>query len=137
MIDRDSILYQDQDLIAIHKPAGLLVHRSMIDRHETRFAVQLVRDLIGQRVYPVHRLDKPTSGVLLFALNADVARHMCEVLATGGVQKRYFAVVRGYAIEQDVIVIPCWKNWMPLRTARRARIKHLSQRLPLISDWQQ
>lgn len=74
MIDRNSILYQDQDLIAIHKPAGLLVHRSMIDRHETRFAVQLVRNLIGRRVYPVHRLDKPTSGVLLFALNADAAR---------------------------------------------------------------
>ena len=64
------ILYRDQYLVAIHKPAGLLVHRSNLDRHETRFAVQLLRDQIGRRVHPVHRLDKPTSGVLLFALDA-------------------------------------------------------------------
>lgn len=106
MIDHNSILYQDQDLIAIHKPSGLLVHRSMIDRYETQFAVQLVRDLIGQRVYPVHRLDKPTSGVLLFALNTDVARRMNEILTAGDAQKRYLAVVRGYAAEQDVIDYP-------------------------------
>ena len=62
------LIYRDEALVAINKPAGLLVHRSEIDRRETRFALQLVRDQIGQRVYPVHRLDKPTSGVLLFAL---------------------------------------------------------------------
>lgn len=106
MIDRSSILYQDNDLIAIHKPSGLLVHRSMIDRHETQFAVQLVRDLIGQRVFPVHRLDKPTSGVLVFALNVDVARRMGEVLTAGDAHKTYLAVVRGYTNEQDVIDYP-------------------------------
>ena len=63
------LLYQDEHYIAVYKPSGLLVHRSMIDRHETQFALQMARDLIGQRVYPVHRLDKPTSGVLLFALS--------------------------------------------------------------------
>ncbi|MBI3773109.1 MAG: tRNA pseudouridine(65) synthase TruC [Gammaproteobacteria bacterium] len=120
MIDHDSILYQDPDLIAVHKPAGLLVHRSMIDRHETQFAVQLVRDLIGQRVYPVHRLDKPTSGVLLFALNADVARRMGEILVTGGVQKHYLAVVRGYADEQDVIDYPLLEE-LDAIADRRAR----------------
>ena len=63
------ILYRDDCLVAIDKPAGLLVHRSDIDRHETRFAVQLLRDQIGRRVHPLHRLDKGTSGVLLFALD--------------------------------------------------------------------
>jgi tRNA pseudouridine65 synthase len=53
------IIFRDEYLVAINKPSGLLVHRSEIDRHETRFALQLVRDQIGQMVYPVHlRLQK-------------------------------------------------------------------------------
>ena len=60
------ILYQDDYLVAINKPAGLLVHRTKIDRHETCFAVQLLRDQLGKMVYPIHRLDKPTAGILLF-----------------------------------------------------------------------
>ena len=100
------ILYQDQHLVAINKPSGLLVHRSMIDKHETRFAIQLLRDQIGQRVYPVHRLDKPTSGVLLFALDSDTARLLGEQFGGEGVQKKYLAVVRGYTPEHEVIDYP-------------------------------
>jgi len=100
------ILFRDADYIAINKPAGLLVHRSMIDRHETRFAMQLLRDQIGQHVFPVHRLDKPTSGVLLFALNRDAARQMGEQFTEGGVEKRYLAIVRGFTPEQDCIDYP-------------------------------
>jgi tRNA pseudouridine65 synthase len=93
------ILYRDDFLVAIHKPAGLLVHRSDIDRHETRFAVQLLRDQIGQRVLPLHRLDKPTSGVLLFALDAAArARSAASSSATKS-NKRYLAVVRGWPPE--------------------------------------
>lgn len=90
------ILYRDTDIIAINKPSGLLVHRSPIDKHETRFALQLVRDQIGQYVYPVHRLDKPTSGVLLFALNAEVAKVLSLLFRENRVKKEYLAVVRGY-----------------------------------------
>ncbi|MDQ6997689.1 MAG: tRNA pseudouridine(65) synthase TruC [Mariprofundus sp.] len=100
------ILYQDEWLIAINKPAGLLVHRSMIDRHETRFAMQMLRDQIGQHVFPVHRLDKPTSGVLLFALNPDTARKMGDLFSAGVVGKEYLAVVRGYTEEQGAIDYP-------------------------------
>ena len=100
------ILYHDEHLVAVNKPSGLLVHRSMIDRHETRFAIQLVRDQIGQRVYPMHRLDKPTSGVLLFALNPDIARLMTEAFTTSQVSKTYLAVVRGYINEADIIDYP-------------------------------
>lgn len=91
-----SVLYRDRELIAINKPAGLLVHRSHIDRHETRFALQLLRDQIGQHVYPVHRLDKPTSGVLLFALDSHSARAVSEQFVQQLVSKRYIAVVRGF-----------------------------------------
>jgi tRNA pseudouridine65 synthase len=97
------ILYQDDVLVAINKPSGLLVHRSLIDRHETEFAIQQTRDQIGQFVYPVHRLDKPTSGVLLFALNADTARDMTQQFSKKEVQKQYLAVVRGYTAESDII----------------------------------
>lgn len=100
------ILFQDEQLIAINKPAGLLVHRSMIDRHETRFALQMVRDQIGQRVYPLHRLDKPTSGVLLFGLNAEIARQMGEVFSARETEKQYLAVVRGYTAADAVIDYP-------------------------------
>lgn len=63
------ILYEDEYLVAINKPHGLLVHQSSIARNADEFAVQLLRDQIGQRVYPTHRLDRKTSGVLLFALD--------------------------------------------------------------------
>ncbi len=66
------ILYRDEHLIVIDKPPGLLVHRSEIDRHETRFAIQILRDQIGQRVWAAHRLDRGTSGILLFGLNAEM-----------------------------------------------------------------
>jgi tRNA pseudouridine65 synthase len=100
------ILYRDEFLIAVNKPSGLLVHRSPIDRHENRFALQLLRDRIGQRVYPLHRLDKPTSGVLLFALDSDSAGRMMPVFSDGLIRKRYLAIVRGYTEETDVIDYP-------------------------------
>ena len=73
------ILFQDQHLVAIHKPAALLVHRTVLDRRERRFALQMLRDQIGQRVHAVHRLDKGTSGVLLFALSSEVGRALSSM----------------------------------------------------------
>ncbi len=76
-----TILYQDEYMVAVDKPAGLFVHRSFMDKDEIYFALQLVRDQIGQYVYPVHRLDRPTSGVLLFALTKEVATLLSEAFA--------------------------------------------------------
>jgi tRNA pseudouridine65 synthase len=98
-----TILYRDEHLIAIDKPPGLLVHRSDIDRHETRFAVQLLRDQIGLRVQPAHRLDKGTSGVLLFAFDADSARKLGQQFERNEVHKTYLAVVRGWPEESGRI----------------------------------
>lgn len=100
------VLYHDDHLIAVNKPSGLLVHRSEIDRHETRFALQLVRDQIDQRVYPVHRLDKPTSGVLVFALSPDVACTISQAIEHRSVTKTYHAVVRGFAPDEGHIDHP-------------------------------
>lgn len=98
-----TILYRDQHLIAIDKPSGLLVHRSEIDRRETRFAVQLLRDQIGQQVFPVHRLDRGTSGVLLFALDSDTARLLNQDFAAKQPAKTYLAVVRGHPADSGDI----------------------------------
>jgi tRNA pseudouridine65 synthase len=91
-----AILYRDEQIVVIDKPPGLLVHRSEIDRHETRFAIQLLRDQIGRRVWAAHRLDRGTSGVLLFGLERETAGALGRQFAAGTVAKRYWAVVRGH-----------------------------------------
>lgn len=90
------ILWRDERIVAIYKPAGWLVHRTALDAHETRWVVQVLRDQLGQPVYPVHRLDKGTCGVLLLALDADAARALGQAFMDGRVHKRYLAVVRGW-----------------------------------------
>jgi tRNA pseudouridine65 synthase len=100
------IIYRDAHLIAVHKPAGLLVHRSPVDPSETEFAVQLLRDQIGQYVYPLHRLDRPTSGILLFALDSEAAAGLSEQFLHHTIHKSYLAIVRGYAPEQAHIDHP-------------------------------
>jgi tRNA pseudouridine65 synthase len=90
------IIYRDEYLIAINKPSGLLVHRSWLDTHATEFAVQKLRDQIGQHVYPVHRLDRPTSGVLLFLLDKSHMTNLMKQFAEQKTDKRYLAVVRGH-----------------------------------------
>ena len=117
------ILYQDDHLIAVNKPAGLLVHRSKIDRQETRFALQMIRDQVGRRVYPVHRLDKPTSGVLVFAFSPEMARLLTEAFARRAVTKTYLAVVRGYIDAHGVIDYPLKERFDKTTDARARRDK--------------
>lgn len=98
-VDTDStpdlkILYRDENFIAVDKPAGMIVHRGW-DKDPVTVADILRDNIIGSQVFAVHRLDRATSGVLLFALNADRARHMQTLLQSGLVQKKYIALVRG------------------------------------------
>lgn len=90
-----SILYQDDSFVAINKPSGQLVHRSPLDPHATDFAIQAVRDATGRRVYAIHRLDRPTSGILLFAFSPDLVTFMQNQWQTN-VTKQYRALVRGW-----------------------------------------
>lgn len=79
------------------KPAGWLVHRTPLDKGASRLVLQTLRDQIGQPVWPVHRLDKGTSGVLVFALSAETARALGQVFESGeGLHKTYRALVRGW-----------------------------------------
>ncbi len=98
------ILYIDDYLAVVHKPAGWLVHRTPLDKGETRFVLQALREQIGRRVWPLHRLDKGTSGVLAFALDAETARQMGQRFETGeGLAKHYRAIVRGWPEDAQCI----------------------------------
>ncbi len=99
------VLYQDEDFAAIDKPNGLLVHRTKHDPREAA-ALQMTRDQLGRRLYPVHRLDRPTSGVLVFGLSKHAARELGRMFMAGEVAKTYLAIVRGYAPERDEINHP-------------------------------
>jgi len=100
------VIYQDQYMVAINKPAGLLVHKSYLARKETHFAMTMLRDQLGQYVYPIHRLDRPTSGVLLFALSSDFARQLNELFSERRVKKGYLALVRGYLNDSGTLDYP-------------------------------
>jgi tRNA pseudouridine65 synthase len=97
------ILFQDPAVVAIDKPSGTIVHRGPRTRDEERPLLSEVRDAIGQRVHPVHRLDRGTSGVLLLALDVEAARRLGEAFAGGGIGKRYLALVRGVPPEGGII----------------------------------
>ncbi|WP_462265995.1 pseudouridine synthase [Mucilaginibacter sp.] len=104
------ILYQDNELIAINKPHGLLVHRSPIASDVQVFALQLLRDQLGRPVYPVHRLDRKTGGILLFALDKEAEHLMHQLFAARKVTKKYLAIVRGYTDDTGEIDYPLKKE---------------------------
>jgi tRNA pseudouridine65 synthase len=113
------ILYLDDYLAAVTKPPGLLVHRTGLDAGETRFALQMLRDQLGRMVWPAHRLDKGTSGVLLFTLDADTARLLGQAFESGqGLQKTYRAVVRGWPADSGLIDHPLKRMPDDMRTER-------------------
>lgn len=101
-----TVLHRDEHLVAIAKPSGLLVHRTALDARETDCAVQRLRDQLGRHVYPAHRLDRGTSGVLLFALSAAVRQQLGVAFETRAVEKRYLALVRGWPPESATIDHP-------------------------------
>lgn len=113
------ILYLDDYLAVVNKPPGWLVHRTPLDKGESHFVLQTLRDQIGQRVWPVHRLDKGTSGVLVFALNADVARTLGQAFESGeGLHKTYRAMVRGWPVDELFIDHPLKRMPDDMRSQR-------------------
>jgi tRNA pseudouridine65 synthase len=97
------VLFEDESLVVVNKRAGLLVHRSLIAADAEEFAMQIVRDQIGQAVYTVHRLDRGTSGASIFAKSTKVARALSLQFSEGLVHKSYLAIVRGTPRADGVI----------------------------------
>lgn len=110
------ILYEDAHYVAINKPNGLLVHRTRLAEEKSVFALQLLRDQLGLHLYPLHRLDRGTSGVLLFAKSSEAAAPLVKAFQERQPEKVYFAIVRGYAPEAGTI------DW-PIRPDRDNNLK--------------
>ncbi|MBE9584705.1 pseudouridylate synthase [Mucilaginibacter sp. JRF] len=138
------ILYQDEYLVAINKPHGLLVHRSSIANDASEFALQILRDQLGQKVYPAHRIDRKTGGLLLFALDKDSEIAMQKQFANNEVSKSYLALVRGFAPDEGEIDYPLRKEngtlqdaFTAYKTLSRAELdvpfgKHQTSRYSLV-----
>ncbi|MBM80471.1 MAG: hypothetical protein CMJ78_07750 [Planctomycetaceae bacterium] len=113
-----SILYKDEDLVVIDKPPGLLVHRTDLDRRIQQVAMQRLRNQLGQPVFVVHRLDRGTSGVLLFALHREAARFLINEFQQRRVKKEYTALVRGYTDDCGEIDTPLYEKLDPICDAQ-------------------
>lgn len=100
-----TILYEDQDVVAINKPPGLLVHRTGISEDRV-FVLQLLRNQLRQRIWPIHRLDRGTSGVLLFGKTQEAAAAVSALWRDHAVDKEYLAIVRGHLCDEDSIDYP-------------------------------
>src|SRR3954464_10220838 len=87
------LLFVDAHVVVANKPSGLLVHRGWDNDDDV--AMFRVRDAIGERVHPVHRLDRGTSGALLFARTREAAAALSRAFEAGTMDKRYLALVRG------------------------------------------
>lgn len=121
-----AILHLTPSLVAIDKPAGLLVHPSALDAHEERNALHLLQAQLGEPLWPLHRLDKATSGVLLFGRNAEAASQVGEALRNGSVRKRYLALVRGWPPEAGTIDYPLARD-PELPSAGQPRLEALTR----------
>lgn len=103
--DTLDLVYLDDRICAIAKPSGIMVHRTGISTDRV-FLVDLLRERLGRRIWTVHRLDRATSGVLLFALDVEMAAELGRLFEAGGIAKRYLAVVRGWLEESGEIDKP-------------------------------
>ncbi|RZL60402.1 MAG: pseudouridylate synthase [Pedobacter sp.] len=138
------IIYQDENLIAINKPHGLLVHQSSIARDATEFALQMLRDQVGKHVSPVHRLDRKTSGILLFAFDKESEIAMHQQFMNTETEKKYFAILRGFTPDSMDIDYPLAKEngtmqdaFTSFKTLQKAEVdvpfgKHPTSRYSLI-----
>ncbi len=108
MTTKPEILYKDEHVVAVNKPSGMLVHRGW-DNDKVVLMTE-VRDEIGQWVYPVHRLDRGSSGVVLFALSSEVAATLGAAFAEQRIEKHYLALVRGIPDEQGIVDNPVPKK---------------------------
>lgn len=97
------ILFRDKNLIAVNKPSGLAIHKSKLVRNTNNFLVDVLYRQLGQKVYPVHRLDRKTSGVMLLALTGETHKEISKDFANKLVRKTYIAVVRGH-LKEDITI---------------------------------
>ena len=113
-----TILYKDEHYVAIDKPHGLLVHRNPKAPKAKTFALQQVRNMMRKKIYPIHRLDRATSGVLVFGLHSKAASRLQAYFRERSIQKEYWAIVVGHTDDEGMIDLPLRKTAnSPLKTS--------------------
>ncbi len=119
------VLYCDDALAVVDKPAGLMVHDSALARGETDFMADRLRELFGRQIFLVHRLDRATSGCLLLAFDRDSASALGKSLMAGGLQKDYLAMCRGWP--EDAFVVDHALDGGPGKPQKKPAITHFER----------
>lgn len=125
------ILYIDDFIVVVNKPAGLLVHKTKIAEEQNEFLIQKLRDQLGRKVYPAHRLDRKTSGVIVCALDKEVDAILQANMRDDSAQKYYVCVVRGYVPERGCIDSPLKKENGKLQEAKTLFAKLQETEIPV------
>ena len=102
------ILFQDDYILAVHKPNNMLVHHSVManNQHEEKSLVQLLNNELGSKFYPIHRLDRKTSGIILFAKQKEFVKSFQDLFINNQIQKTYYGLVRGFISGEGKIDSP-------------------------------
>lgn len=122
------IIFEDEHLVIINKPAGLLVHRTRQAFGEDENALITLRDQIRSWVSPVHRLDRATSGLLLFAKNEEILPILKAKFMDRTVEKSYLTIVRGIPAEKENLIDH------PLTSERSNKLQEAQTRYKVISE---
>lgn len=131
------IIFEDDEYLAINKPAGVLVHKTPLEKDpEALFAVQILEEQVGYKVYPLHRIDRPTTGVLLFGKSSKAASILQPQFFENTIKKYYVAIVRGYLPEaHGLIDLPLAKDMkFSLQEARTEYWELGSCEVPYVSS---
>jgi tRNA pseudouridine65 synthase len=125
------ILFEDEQLVVIDKPAGLLVHRTQQAYGEEENALIQLRDQLGTWVAPVHRLDRATSGCLLFAKNEQILPQLQSLFMERDIHKTYLCVVRGIPAEKEALIDH------PLTSERSGKLQEAQSRYTVLAETEQ
>lgn len=129
-----TILYSDDYFTAINKPCGMLVHRTSIAEDDDAVALQLLRAQLNRMVYPVHRIDRPTSGILIFAHSPEITKVLQEEFQLNTSQKKYTALVRGWLPDEIVSNREVRNDRGNLQTAETRFILKKKLEMPFATD---
>ena len=125
------VLFEDEELVVINKPAGLLVHKTALAYGEEENALIQLRDQIGSWVAPVHRLDRATSGCLLFAKNEQVLPSLKSLFMDRAIEKRYLCIVRGIPAQKEGLIDH------PLTSERSGKLQEAQSRFRVLAETEQ
>ena len=125
------IIFEDQELVVINKPAGLLVHKTALAFGEEENALIQLRDQIGSWVAPVHRLDRATSGCLLFAKNEQILPKLQSLFMERKIQKTYCCIVRGIPMEKEGLIDH------PLTSERSGKLQEAQSKYKVLAETEQ